>query len=71
MRRFFGKLYVQVLIGVFAGVALGFFAPGIGSDLKPVGDVFILVGGGLTGWRSWVNPTPPGGSGGGRSCAHS
>ena len=23
MRRFFGKLYVQVLIGVFAGVALG------------------------------------------------
>jgi len=27
MRRFFGKLYVQVLIGVFAGVALGFFYP--------------------------------------------
>ena len=29
MRRFFGKLYVQVLIGVFAGVTLGFFAPHI------------------------------------------
>ena len=43
MRRFFGKLYVQVLIGVFAGVALGFFAPGIGSDLKPMGDVFIKL----------------------------
>ena len=27
MRRFFGKLYVQVLIGVFAGVALGYFSP--------------------------------------------
>src|SRR6187431_3212376 len=43
MRRFFGKLYVQVLIGVFAGVALGFFAPGIGGDLKPMGDVFIKL----------------------------
>ena len=43
MRRFFGKLYVQVLIGVFAGVTLGFFAPGIGSDLKPMGDVFIKL----------------------------
>src|SRR3954452_10178138 len=39
MRRFFGKLYVQVLIGVFAGVALGFFAP----DVKPLGDVFIKL----------------------------
>ena len=43
MRRFFGKLYVQVLIGVFAGVALGFFWPQLGSDLKPLGDVFIKL----------------------------
>jgi aerobic C4-dicarboxylate transport protein len=43
MRRFLGKLYVQVLIGVFAGVALGFFAPHLGSDLKPLGDVFIKL----------------------------
>jgi aerobic C4-dicarboxylate transport protein len=43
MRRFFGKLYVQVLIGVFAGVALGFFAPELGSDLKPLGDAFIKL----------------------------
>jgi aerobic C4-dicarboxylate transport protein len=43
MRRFFGKLYVQVLIGVFAGVALGFFAPNLGSDFKPLGDVFIKL----------------------------
>lgn len=38
-----GKLYVQVLIGVGAGVALGVWAPDIGSDLKPVGDVFIKL----------------------------
>jgi len=44
MRHFFGKLYVQVLIGVFAGVALGFFAPGIGGDLKPMGgETFVTV----------------------------
>ena len=43
MRRLFGKLYVQVLIGVFAGVALGFFYPSLGVDVKPLGDVFIKL----------------------------
>jgi len=43
MRRFFGKLYVQVLIGVFAGVALGYFYPSLGVDVKPLGDVFIKL----------------------------
>ena len=43
MRRFFAKLYVQVLIGVIAGVALGFFSPGLGVDMKPFGDVFIKL----------------------------
>ncbi|MEJ8814588.1 dicarboxylate/amino acid:cation symporter [Variovorax ureilyticus] len=43
MRRFFGKLYVQVLIGVFAGIALGVFAPNFASDFKPLGDVFIKL----------------------------
>ena len=43
MRRFFGKLYVQVLIGVFAGVTLGFFYPTLGVDVKPLGDVFIKL----------------------------
>ena len=43
MRRFFGKLYVQVLIGVFAGAALGFFYPSLGVDVKPLGDVFIKL----------------------------
>ena len=43
MRRFLGKLYVQVLIGVFAGAALGFFAPNIAGDFKPLGDIFIKL----------------------------
>src|SRR5262245_37655936 len=43
MRRFFGKLYVQVLTGVIAGVILGFFWPDLGADLKPLGEVFIKL----------------------------
>lgn len=43
MKHFFGKLYVQVLIGVVAGGILGFFYPQLGTDLKPLGDVFIRL----------------------------
>lgn len=43
LRRFFGKLYVQVLIGVSAGVLLGIFYPSLGTDLKPLGDTFIKL----------------------------
>nr|WP_026355111.1 dicarboxylate/amino acid:cation symporter [Massilia niastensis] len=43
MKRFFGKLYVQVLIGVVAGGLLGFLYPKLGTDLKPLGDVFIRL----------------------------
>src|SRR5437764_10636768 len=43
MWRFFGKLYVQVLIGVTAGVLLGVLSPQLGSDLKPLGDAFIKL----------------------------
>ena len=43
MRRYLGKLYVQVLIGVFAGVLLGSFAPNMASDFKPFGDIFIKL----------------------------
>ena len=42
-KKFFGKLYVQVLIGVTAGGLLGFFYPQLGADLKPLGDVFIRL----------------------------
>jgi aerobic C4-dicarboxylate transport protein len=43
MRRFFGRLYVQVLIGVAAGIALGLLAPAFASDFKPLGDLFIKL----------------------------
>lgn len=42
-KRFFGKLYVQVLIGVVAGGLLGYLYPKLGADLKPLGDVFIRL----------------------------
>ena len=43
MKSILGKLYVQVLIGVAAGVLLGVFWPEIGTDLKPLGDAFIRL----------------------------
>ena len=42
-KRFFGTLYVQVVIGVVAGVLVGVIAPNLGSDLKPLGDAFIKL----------------------------
>ncbi|AOZ08535.1 hypothetical protein BKK80_21545 [Cupriavidus malaysiensis] len=43
IRRLLGKLYVQVLIGVGAGIALGLFAPDLAGSVKPLGDVFIKL----------------------------
>ncbi|WP_109479840.1 C4-dicarboxylate transporter DctA [Paraburkholderia sp. C35] len=37
------KLYVQVLIGIVAGVLVGHFYPDIGSQMKPLGDLFIRL----------------------------
>jgi aerobic C4-dicarboxylate transport protein len=42
-RQFFGRLYVQVLIGVIAGGLLGYLYPKVGTDLKPLGDLFIRL----------------------------
>lgn len=42
-RRLFGALYLQVLIAVAAGIAIGAFAPGLGGALKPLGDGFIKL----------------------------
>ncbi|MCO6060303.1 dicarboxylate/amino acid:cation symporter [Pseudomonas sp. MOB-449] len=42
-KRFLGKLYVQVLIGVTLGILLGAIWPQFGADLKPVGDAFIKL----------------------------
>ena len=43
MKTFFGRLYVQVLIGVIAGGLLGYLYPKLGTDLKPLGDLFIRL----------------------------
>lgn len=43
MKKFLGKLYIQVLIGVTLGVILGVVAPKFGADLKPLGDAFIRL----------------------------
>jgi aerobic C4-dicarboxylate transport protein len=39
--RSFGRLYVQVLIGVAIGIALGYAEPELAVSLKPLGDAFI------------------------------
>lgn len=43
MRTHLSKLYVQVLIGIAAGIILGHFAPDLGAQLKPLGDLFIKL----------------------------
>ncbi|PVE20273.1 C4-dicarboxylate transporter DctA, partial [Microvirga sp. KLBC 81] len=42
-KRFHAPLYVQVLAAITLGVALGHFYPGIGENLKPLGDAFIKL----------------------------
>ena len=42
-RRWYASLYVQVLVAIAAGVALGHFAPATGAALKPLGDAFIKL----------------------------
>ncbi|MDI9776276.1 dicarboxylate/amino acid:cation symporter [Pseudomonas putida] len=42
-KRWVGKLYVQVLIGVSIGILLGVFWPQLGVDMKPLGDAFIKL----------------------------
>ncbi|MDM0114771.1 dicarboxylate/amino acid:cation symporter [Variovorax sp. J22R133] len=37
------RLYIQVLIGILVGVALGHFYPTVGADMKPLGDGFIKL----------------------------
>jgi len=41
--RWFQRLYVWVLIGMVAGILVGFAAPGLGASLEPVGDAFISL----------------------------
>jgi len=39
----YGHLYVQVLVAIAAGIALGHFYPELGASLKPLGDAFIKL----------------------------
>src|SRR5207302_999673 len=41
--RIFKSLYVQVLIAIAIGVAIGVLYPGIGAQMKPFGDGFIKL----------------------------
>jgi aerobic C4-dicarboxylate transport protein len=43
LRKLLSKLYVQVLIGIVAGILVGHFYPDIGADMKPLGDLFIKL----------------------------
>ncbi|MBQ0819255.1 MULTISPECIES: dicarboxylate/amino acid:cation symporter [Microvirga] len=42
-KRFYAQLYVQVLAAITLGVALGHFYPGVGENMKPLGDAFIKL----------------------------
>lgn len=41
--RWYTHLYVQVLVAIACGVAVGVFAPSVGESLKPLGDAFIKL----------------------------
>lgn len=41
--RWYGQLYIQVLIGIVIGGAIGFFVPDIGAKLQPLADGFIKL----------------------------
>jgi aerobic C4-dicarboxylate transport protein len=41
--RFTRTLYFRVVVGILTGVAVGYFAPHVGEQLKPVGDGFIKL----------------------------
>lgn len=43
LKKTLSRLYVQVLIGIVAGILVGHFYPDIGADLKPLGDLFIKL----------------------------
>jgi aerobic C4-dicarboxylate transport protein len=43
MKAVASHLYLQVLIAIVLGVAVGHFHPGLGESLKPLGDAFIKL----------------------------
>jgi Na+/H+-dicarboxylate symporter len=43
LRSSLKSLYIQVLIGIAAGIVLGFVAPERGAAMRPLGDGFIKL----------------------------
>jgi aerobic C4-dicarboxylate transport protein len=41
--HWYTALYVQVLVGIIAGVVVGYLAPRTGESLKPLGDAFLKM----------------------------
>ena len=41
--RWYKQLYVWVLVGIAAGIALGAAAPGVAAQLQPLGDSFVSL----------------------------
>ena len=42
-RPWYGVLYIQVLLAIALGIAIGHFFPNTGKQLKPLGDGFIAL----------------------------
>src|ERR1700726_4929013 len=42
-QRWYAALYVQVLAGIVAGIAVGWIAPQAGEALRPIGDIFLKM----------------------------
>jgi aerobic C4-dicarboxylate transport protein len=42
-RPWYSVLYIQVLIAIALGIALGYFRPDLGKEMKPLGDGFISL----------------------------
>ncbi|MBL0848579.1 MAG: C4-dicarboxylate transporter DctA [Candidatus Liberibacter ctenarytainae] len=40
---FYKHLYIQVIIAISTGIILGHFSPQIGTQMKPLGDIFIKI----------------------------
>lgn len=41
--KFYQSLYVQVIVAIVLGIALGQFYPAMGEKMKPLGDGFIQL----------------------------
>jgi aerobic C4-dicarboxylate transport protein len=42
-QRWYAALYVQVLLGIAAGILVGWIAPQAGEALRPIGDIFLKM----------------------------